>query len=131
MRQTVKELDQLFGTRDLEVYRHSPRGLFTESPLLMPHFHDRTCPACGTRISTRPFETKRLRRPTTGFRKIESVTVEAKGYFLYYRPRGSERVLPTEVRFVHSYCLDRIFIDKLETVTMGPAWVSQVPGVRV
>jgi len=65
-----------------------------------------------------------------GIVHIDLEKVTSRGYFIYLRPRGSERVLPSEVRFLHQHCLFDHYERKLAPIDMGPWWVPQISGVR-
>lgn len=130
MKQTLKELDKLYGTGELEVFKHSAKGYIQDFPRLLGHFDDRTCLDCGIQVTRPTYRATVTAKPICGFPRQEVREYQSQGYFLCYRPRGSELQVPTKVRFVHAHCLDQRYAEKIERMTMGPAWVPQTKGAR-
>ena len=51
MRLTVEDLDHLYGTEALEVFRRSRQGHYSDFPRLVSYLRERTCPDCGNQVS--------------------------------------------------------------------------------
>jgi len=130
MRLTVEDLDHLYGTEALEVFRHSRQGHYSDFPRLVSYLRERTCPDCGNRVSNATYLAITRKLTSSGVPHIELRRVHSMGCYLYYRPRGSSHLLPDEVRFVHQYCLLRRYNETLTPITMGPQWVSHMTGGR-
>lgn len=130
MRLTVEDLDHLYGTEALEVFRHSRRAHYSDIPRLASWLRERTCPDCGNRVSNAPYFAVTRKLNASGVPHIELRRVHPMGYYLYFRPRGSSHVLPDEVRFVHQFCLNRRYNEMLTRIAMGPQWISHLTGGR-